>query len=240
MGTLVEGHGSYTTPRDTIARLNDKSGAAFSFPMSGQDWIRHPSRGNVDVALCRFRPPKPIDAQTIPEEMLLRPEQMEESGIGVGDEVYAVGLFHFVSGKQSNSPIVRHGNVAMIPSDPVKTKDYGSVEAYLIEARSIGGLSGSPVFVRETLNFPVKSSNPSLPEKNIQSLGNTYLLGVAHGHWDIDGGDLNNPVPTIRDAERGGVNIGIAIVTPAHKILETLYRPELIAQRQGLPVPDNG
>lgn len=34
----------------------------------------------------------------------------------------------------------------MFPDERILTDNYGDMEAYLVEARSIGGLSGSPVF----------------------------------------------------------------------------------------------
>ena len=46
-----------------------------------------------------------------------------------------------------NLPIVRLGAIAAMPGEYIKT-DWGCLRAYLIEARSIGGLSGSPVFIR--------------------------------------------------------------------------------------------
>ena len=61
----------------------------------------------------------------------------------------------------------------------IKTTDYGLTEAYLIEARSIGGLSGSPVFIPmppfQQINGEVTQGSGSL----------FYLLGLMHGHFDI-------------------------------------------------------
>ncbi len=37
------------------------------------------------------------------------------------------------------------GNIAMMPDEPVRTS-IGMMESYLIEVRSIGGLSGAPRF----------------------------------------------------------------------------------------------
>lgn len=55
----------------------------------------------------------------------------------------------------------------------------------------------------------------------LKTQGSFGLLGVVHGHWQIKKTDLNLVLPEI--AERDGVNIGIAIVTPASKILDLLY-----------------
>ena len=43
--------------------------------------------------------------------------------------------------------IVRTGNIASMPEEAVDLGSSGSQEVYLVESRSIGGLSGSPVFL---------------------------------------------------------------------------------------------
>ena len=101
----------------------------------------------------------------------------------------------------------------MMPDEPIPTKK-GSIEGYLIEARSIGGLSGSPVFVRESVAVGV---------------GAFYLMGLMHGHWDIPPEDKNDTVDTT-DANKA-VNMGIAIVVPTRKILEVINREELVDMR---------
>jgi len=89
------------------------------------------------------------------------------------------------------------------------------IEAYLIESRSIGGLSGSPAFVRQTV--------PG-------GMGSFYLLGLMHGHWDIPPEQKNDLL--MSGDYFGRVNMGIAIVITAKKILEVLYHPELVERRQ--------
>ncbi len=71
-------------------------------------------------------------------------EIIKDQNIGLGDEVFITGLFGYVAGSQKNIPIVRVGNIAMMPDEKVPTEGE-PMEAYLIEARSMGGLSGSPV-----------------------------------------------------------------------------------------------
>ena len=69
-----------------------------------------------------------------------------ENEVGVGDEVFITGLFSHHHGNHKNIPIVRTGNIASMPEEKIQTQNYLR-EAFLIEARSIGGLSGSPVFL---------------------------------------------------------------------------------------------
>jgi hypothetical protein len=89
-------------------------------------------------------------------------------------------------------PIVRHGNIAMLPEEQIQT-EMGYADVHLIEARSIGGLSGSPVFVRTS-------------EAEKDSHRGIQLLGVMHGHWEIKESELNKPT-LVHD--RRGVNLGI-------------------------------
>ena len=131
--------------------------------------------------------------------------------IGLGDEVYITGLFKGVAGSKRNQPIVRIGNIAMIPTEPIPTEDFGNIEAYLIEARSIAGLSGSPVFVRESFLMS----------------GKHFFLGLCQAHWGIE---LRNDFILTR-ARTDRVNYGIATVIPAKKILEVLNHPFLVNLR---------
>jgi hypothetical protein len=93
----------------------------------------------------------------------------------------------------------------------------------LIEARSIGGLSGSPVFVRETINLKTGD------DEFLSGLGPIYLLGVIHGHWDIPP-DAKNDIRVVD--ETGSVNMGVAIVTPASKLLDVINQDELMEARR--------
>jgi hypothetical protein len=131
-------------------------------------WFFHPTDDAADVAICRFDvSPGIIDAQSIPPTAIVREDTRKLLGLGVGEQVFIVGLFVYHKGNKKNIPIVRVGNIAMNPDERIKTS-MGEMEAYLIEARSIGGLSGSPVFVIE-----------DAPPKDYR----IHLLGLIHGHW---------------------------------------------------------
>lgn len=148
--------------------------------------------------------------------MFLTDEVIRSKGIGTGDEVFITGLFIHLAGSARNLPIVRMGNIAMMPDEPVPTR-MGLIDAYLIEARSIGGLSGSPAFVRETV--------PG-------GIGGFYLLGLMHGHWDIPPEERDDHVPRADEDAQAKVNMGIAIVVPATKILQVLNHPPLVEIRR--------
>lgn len=194
------------------ARVNTKDGNSKLLRGDGARWWYHPTEQSVDVAVIPWAPPPEVEFKFVPTSLFLSDEIIRSENIGSGDEVFMTGLFAHLGGSARNLPIVRFGNIAMMPDEPVPTK-MGMIEAYLIEARSIGGLSGSPAFVY----------------KIVKGRGKFYLLGLMHGHWDIPPENKND----IEDMNSfGSVNMGIAIVVPAKKILEVLNQPELIEMRQ--------
>jgi hypothetical protein len=184
-------------------------------------WYFHPTDATADVAVTPVRPSADMDILTIPCQMLQTPSKIQSFGIGIGDEVFYPGLFTQVPGKKENTPILRHGNLAMFPKDQVQV-DLGKsgksvfMDVYLVESRSIGGLSGSPVFVRQTASVNGRTFN----KKRVELFGASdfSLLGMMCGHYDT--------IPS-----RDQINSGIAFVVPSHKILETLDQPALLNSR---------
>jgi len=199
-----------------MVRVNTKDGRSALVRGEGVRWWCHPTEKSVDVAIIPWLPPEKTEYKRVPTSMFLSDEIIRSKSIGTGDEVFVTGLFAHLTGAAKNLPIVRMGNIAMMPGEPVSTKEFGDIEAYLIEARSISGLSGSPAFVRETVGIGV---------------GSFYLLGLMHGHWDIPPLGKSDAIRLDEDTY-GPVNIGIAIVVPAKKILEVLNQPQLLDRRR--------
>jgi hypothetical protein len=153
---------------------------------------------------------------------------MLSEGVGLGDDVFVAGLFSRRMGKARNIPIVRVGNIAALPEEPIETA-MGLQEAYLIELLSIGGLSGSPVFTY--LGGIRRESAEAGAEDLHYRAGAIHLLGLVHGHWNAA---LQDRVDVATDALDGGerVNMGIAIVVPITRVLEILSYPKLRAARK--------
>ena len=206
-------------------RINVSEGTFAFSETDVEGWVFHPSNSSVDVAILPFAPPSESDYLVYPLSEAATEDRIPKLGIGVGDEVFLVGLFINHTGSKRNIPIVRVGNIAGMPEEPVQTQQ-GLMDAYLIEAISIGGFSGSPVFVHLP---PVRFREGKV--KLLQG-DYMYLLGLMHGHWilpipdtDMIGQDASN---------REAVNTGIAIVTPVSKILEVINHPKLVeAKRRG-------
>jgi hypothetical protein len=194
-------------------RFNFKDGKARWRAVPISEWIFHPDGEEVDVAvfdLNNFGEQPSLDQICFPLTSIASAEVIQAEKIGLGDEVVIAGLFAPHHGENRNIPIIRIGTLAAVPEEKIVT-EFGLIDAYLIEARSIGGISGSPVFVntgysRQTEEgFVTRSGSP------------VYLLGLMHGHWKE---------PT------EGVNMGIGIVVPSSKILEVLDQDTIKKREQ--------
>ena len=211
-----------------VVGLNQKSGSRAYLDVDEAKWYYHPTEPTaVDAAATIFTPERydSLNVEWVHETMFATPDVMRSAGIGIGDEIAVIGLFTRFWGKEQHVPIARIGNLAMLPNDRVPVKDFDPMEAYLAEGRSIGGLSGSPVFVRQTVNMTLANENGSpVP---FAGTGQIYFLGLMHGHWDVPKKVLDKE--GVEAAEM--VNMGVSIVVPAQKIKEILYQQELVEMR---------
>jgi hypothetical protein len=209
-------------------RLNIKNSPARFTEIPTTNWLYHPDDPMVDaVALRVHLSSDVVDILHIHIDMSATEEVISREGIGVGDEVFITGLFVNHRGQQRNIPIVRIGNIATMPDEKVQTRN-GPADAYLIEYRSIRGLSGSPVFVHSGL---VRQVNGQIQfYQGVSAGGPLFLLGLVQGHWDLPEADTDTVIEDEFNNER--VNTGIAIVVPITKILEIINQPEEVELRR--------
>jgi hypothetical protein len=214
---------------DCVIRMNNKQGRSVTFEASGIKWWYHPTESAVvDSAVTLFAPPDiGLRVGTISEGMFATPEIIDLYEFGIGDEVYISGLFTRLTETAKNQPVVRTGNIAMMPDEKIDFPSIGLIDAYVIETRSIGGLSGCPVFARHTVSTPLEEEKDGPPIGKFKRLyggGSSYLLGSMIGHWQI----AKDFDPTLSEA----VNMGLSAVVPLYKILEVVNHPELVAMRK--------
>jgi hypothetical protein len=194
---------------EVMVRVNTKSGTAVWTNISFDRWILPNPGSDLDVAIACVGIPNSLDHHHFPRSLVLTPELANELDIGVGEEVFITGLFANHTGDIKNGPIVRVGNLASYPAEEIQTS-FGRMDAFLIEARSIGGLSGSPVFVHIG-NVRVVEGQLKTATKPVY-----YLAGLIHGHYD------QMMATGTSGGQRDSVNTDIAIVVPIENTLSFL------------------
>ncbi len=103
-----------------------------------------------------------------------------------------------------------------MPDEPLQDTNTGlEYYAYLMEIRSIGGLSGSPVYVF----FPLGRFHEGTYETQRHVL---YLIGLVRGHWTREAEEFAD----FGETEVDQLNTGIAIVTPVQKAIEIIMNTE--------------
>jgi hypothetical protein len=244
---------AYSTDGKTFLRVNTKDGGFRMVEVEAKEWIRPDlSEEIVDVVFCQWAVlpgASDFDVIRVTTDLAATADVLAAEQIGVGSEAAFAGLFVNHYGRRRNEPIVRFGNISAMPGEPVAT-EVGDIEAYLVESRSVGGLSGSPVFVDVGV-FRV--------EDNVRNYRHgdgkvVYLLGMMNGHFRaptkktvITGDDSSDGTPssehppdeaTVVDVRADEarpdigladeyVNMGIAVVTPIDKVVKVIQESQL-------------
>src|ERR1035437_2324291 len=132
-----------------VVRLNTKEGKTEIVEVS-KDRVFMSDKDDSAVILMPTIP-EAYQINSIPRGCLVTEEFIQQHGIGIGDEVLMLGRFINRQGTQRNAPTARFGHISQMMGDPIKCDvDGNEVEqddAILAEIKSIGGYSGSPVFV---------------------------------------------------------------------------------------------
>lgn len=223
-GHVIDGMGE-----NICIRANVQEGGTEIVRTKKADWYRHPGtnpRRYVDVAVCPVMMKQTIFDITHAHltHDVLTDAALAENRVGIGDELFVIGLFTQHGGEERNIPIVRSGTIAAMMEEPISTPD-GFMDGYLIETHSIGGLSGSPVVMHfggdRIIDDPAFAGSDHNPRH--------FLLGFVHGHFVIE-----NPQDAVveKDKTAGKINTGIGIVVPISKVIETVNQPALAAERK--------
>jgi hypothetical protein len=220
-----------------LIRANNHEGRVEELPVDEIEWVYHPDK-TVDVAVAEFPWPRTLDRVSFPLDGCLTIQMCQQWGVGPGDLAQIVGLYRLAQGKRRNTPVVHTGHIAMMPyGEKLPVKEPGGnvieVEAYLVEAQTLEGLSGSPVFVRHSV-----VAGPGLAETRrpltagITPMGYSaavHLFGLWQGAWDGQPGKILS-----EDRGESGkfrVPVGMGLVIPGDKILETILEPKLAEAR---------
>jgi len=209
-------------PAEVVLLVNHREHGRTENRTRASDWLLHDT---ADVAVLPLGGTDPsFEVRVWPTHENVASELVvKEKNIGAGDDVFIAGLLTYHRGATRNLPVVRLGSIAAMPEDPVGLET-GPDTVTLVEVRSIGGLSGSPVFVH-------LSVLRDMPEGmflrggggTAGSGGTSWLHGVMHGFY-----------PTGKDDPDGAsenLNTGIAIVARIDRVLDLIHRPDQVALR---------
>lgn len=136
----------------------------------------------------------------------------------LGDSVFIVGAFSGYMGELRNVPIVRQGHIAAIVNGSSDSQREQPSQ-YLVETRSLGGISGSPIFFDPSSRHG-RSGMGWGPARTIDAAGEASpettifpyrLIGMILSTWDM------------RDAySNADFNTGISVALPIAKIVDFL------------------
>lgn len=229
-------------------RLNRHEHSAGVDRVAQAKWYVHPDT-TVDVAVLPYDPPKWASVSYVETKYAITEFKRESKRIGVGDLAHVVGVFRNLKGEKKNVPVVHTGFIAsMADGETMEAEDWRptakdgdlvSISGYVIQVPTQRGSSGSPVFVRRSLEMEeafVKQTNAhdsvlTKTKARNWAHGTIWFLGVWHGAW---GQDIQFYAKTPSGkADWLFLNVGtsMGICTPATRMLETLDRPELKKMR---------
>ncbi len=215
--------GDHKVKGATVARINKHRGSPDSVDLGPSSLWAYAD--DDDLAVCHIE----LDGLAYRFSHLVLGEFFVDEGtvsqyeIGPGDPTYTVGRFINFEGKQRNTPSVRFGDIAMMPEEPIVIGDNGREQVgFLVEARSLPGYSGSPVFVE---------LSPNRPNGNTILNGQFWLLGIDCAHTNdfaqvLDAG--NETKLSVR------ISTGYMVVVPAWKLTELLMSQTLVDERRTL------
>jgi len=200
-----------------VIRFNPRSGDAKTECVNINRWEPHPDK-TVDVAILQIAILG--DHAGWPTHSFVTKESVKEDQkqIDLGDEVFFPGYF-WPHAPSRNIPIVRIGNIAGLRDERVDIGlESGPSDVYLVEARSIGGLSGSPVFM-DVLAARI-AKEVGYGKTMLVGPSRFRQVGLMNGHFK--GTEKETKPGAISEQELEKLNMGIAFVTPSDKILTGL------------------
>jgi hypothetical protein len=205
---------------DFFIRMNTVAGGAEQIPIENAEWQYHPD-SSVDIAATVIG----IDGLHFDHRALPLTKAATRDRIFCGQRIHIAGLFRLHYGEKRNIPIVHTGHIAALadPREKVAIKDRVSgkqilAESHIVEAQTLEGLSGSPVFVQEY--YPWQTKDDLGGDTTIAAFGNMTLLGVYQAAWDALPGAILAEDRNLSGSQR--VPVGMGIVVPIERVIELI------------------
>jgi len=218
-----------------LGRFSTKEGEVTAFVKydienlkQNNDYWEHPSDEGVDISAFRTLHFNQAEYNAVPLELIATKDIFNELNICETDRIIFPSMLINFMGLSKNYPVVRNGTIALIPKEKVPLKyKVGSKEiitkqeVILVDATSIPGASGSPIFL-----WP----GPRLKNKTFQ-IGGTkpYLIGIMHGFYPAWPQEIIE-LETIEAKAMYQENSGIAIIFPSWK-LNDIFKQEKFLNR---------
>jgi hypothetical protein len=153
---VTNAHVAKTAP---VLRLNIE-GRTDVFAFDDVDWDYHPGGDDIAIVPLRVERGDAADGWGRPAPAINTAyfhEHPDRDDIGVGDDVFMIGLFVDHEGRDTNNPMARFGNISMMADENSKVAHGGKkLLSHIIDMHSRTGFSGSPVFVYRTFGSDLR------------------------------------------------------------------------------------
>ena len=145
----------------SVIRLNTNDGSVDVIDLGPEDWHFLPARQDVAVVPLSLGSEHAVSA--VPSHDFAEKKDDDRSFqrdplIGVGDDVFMIGLFVDHDGVTTNVPSARFGHISMLPNTNALIEQPNRYfgESYIVDMHSRCGFSGSPVFVYRTFGSDLR------------------------------------------------------------------------------------
>jgi hypothetical protein len=154
---------------------------------------------------------------------------VDQYQVGVGEDVFMMGLFIDNEVPSHNVPMARFGNISLMPSDSAPIMQPHGVKngSFVLDMHSRAGFSGSPVFMYRTLGSDLEFK-PDLKGLSTEAL--FKFIGIHWGQFaetfKVHRGDK------VREYKIEGMS-GMSCAIPAWRIRTLLdTHPVIVEQRR--------
>jgi hypothetical protein len=224
-------------------RLNTCDGSTRMLEFISEDWV---SDGKEDLAVIDVTECLNLETDhysCIEHREFLSSSRVIGNHVGIGDQVFMLGLYSDHDGSTRNLPVARFGNIAAMPHPlvPVITGpgDPYKRPAFLNDMRSRQGFSGSPVWVWR--GQEVDLSDYDAGGRKFNRLGGSIynrtppflcFAGIHRGQFPEKTHVLiSKDERLIRNGTEFTIASAMTIVIPAWEISHLLDHPQLCAER---------
>jgi hypothetical protein len=222
---VTNAHVALGASRSGVLRFNTLNGGTDIFETQEEEWHSIPGLYDIAVLPINFLRPgvhrvEPIIiSPSYPGSFYLGDEDIEAHDVNAGDDVFMVGRFIDNDGSVTNQPSLRFGNISILSANVHHPLGYTG-RSVILDMRSRGGYSGSPVFIYRT------HGSIFAREQSIVSGGHFMkLLGIHWWQyperWEMREQSVVSPS-------------GMTAIHPTSAIWDVLNLPELSEKRAAL------